>query len=82
MKEGKAMIPEEQETIIRFDESENTATVYSASKKVINRLKKAGMTPIAEDSCSATFITPKKCIKIKPFNRSINIGGKYTWKAN
>ncbi len=54
----------EQETIIRFDESCQIASIYTASPKVKARLQRLGLKPEREEGESAWFTVPKKAIMI------------------
>lgn len=70
------MLPEEQETIIRFDEKEDDAVIYTASKSVADKLIKAGLEPNELDNSSWEFILPKHTIKVKPDKTAINLNPK------
>ena len=65
----------ERETIIRFDESSDTATVYTHSKKLWHRLILLSekypdqFRLISQDDYSVRYSVPKKCISIRePFS--------------
>lgn len=58
----------ERETVISFNEKEDTATVYTCSTQVKNRLKELSLKSsdiyrVKEDEYSQTYIIPKKIIK-------------------
>ena len=61
----------EKETIINFNEAEQTATVYTYSRRLQNKLNKlVGENPdisvlCGDDECT-TYIVPKKWIKVSP----------------
>ncbi len=71
---------EEQETIINFNEAEEVAEIYTASKLVADRLTKSGLKPTKTEKmegeiCSWYFSMPKWAIRVKPGKSAINIGG-------
>jgi len=55
----------ERETIISFNEEEETAHVWTASESVYRRLKKQGYEPVEDTERSARFEVPKKCVSIR-----------------
>lgn len=60
---------EEKETIIIFNDSEKTASVYTCNKSLKNKLdrfcsEEQEFTIIREDKYSKTYMIPKKCVKI------------------
>lgn len=59
----------EKETIIIFNDSEKTASVYTCNKSLKNKLdrfcsEEKEFTIIREDEYSKTYLIPKKCVKI------------------
>ncbi|MEW6188845.1 MAG: immunoglobulin [Actinomycetota bacterium] len=62
----------EQETIINFNEAENTANIYTCKKSLMNKLFKAKWAKfirseeLDEKIYSMEFEVPKKFIKITP----------------
>lgn len=60
---------EERETIIRFDDSENDASIYTCNSILKSKLDKlmserTGISIVAEDEYSKTYILPKKWVKV------------------
>ena len=55
----------EKETIINFDESSQIVNIYTCSKLVANKCKKAGYMPIEHDEVSWTFETNKRFISFR-----------------
>ena len=54
----------ERETIINFNDAEDTATVWTASAVVYRRLKKLGYMPVKDSKHSAKFEVPKRHIRL------------------
>ena len=66
----------EQETVILYNEEEDTATVYTCSRKLKNKLlalreQRPQEVTRAEDDgeCGITFTVPKKWIKVSPVKK-------------
>lgn len=62
---------EEQETIILYDNANKTASVYTCDRSLIKKLTKLmaskdDITLECQDDESATFIVPRKWIKVQP----------------
>ena len=63
---------EERETIINYDESTDTACVFTCNTALRNRIKKYmtehpdEVTMVDDDDCSSDFKLPKKWIKVRP----------------
>ena len=60
----------ESETIIRFNDAEDEATIYTCNKSWMNRLdklceKSSEITVIKQDEFSKEYKIPKKWIKVK-----------------
>ena len=55
----------ERETVILFNEEENTASIWTASEPMYRKLKKLGFIPVEDQDRSATFKIPKKCVSIR-----------------
>jgi len=55
----------ERETIIRFDEEESIAYIWTASAKEYRSLLRLGYEPIEDLERSASFKIPKKCVSIR-----------------
>jgi hypothetical protein len=66
----------EQETIIRLDEESPVAEVYTASRRVAERLVKGGVSPARREGESWWFVVPKQALRLKPGRRSIYLGGR------
>ena len=66
----------EQETIIRWDESSYEAEIYTASRRVAERLIKGGLEPVRREKDSWWFVVPKQVIRLKPGERSIYPAGR------
>ncbi|MDQ7794175.1 MAG: hypothetical protein RDU89_07145 [bacterium] len=65
----------EQETIIRFDESDPVAYAYTASRRVFNAMTKAGLKPVTTEQHGWFFEVPRNTVRLKPGRRSIFVGG-------
>lgn len=59
------LTPDETETVITFDNSSKTATVYTCNKTIMKRLAKKEYTLVDSTECSKTFTCPKKCISFR-----------------
>ena len=71
----------EMETVIRFDETGEPALVWTASKRVADKLIKAGLTPTAttwlhKEATGWWFQLPTYGIVVKPTTKAIRIGIK------
>ena len=55
----------ERDTSITFNEEEETAQIWTASKPMYSRLKKLGFDPTEDRERSANFKVPKKCVSIR-----------------
>ncbi len=55
----------ERQTSITFNEEEETAQIWTASKPVYSKLKKLGHEPVEDRERSASFKVPKKCVSIR-----------------
>ena len=55
----------EKETIINFDESSQIVNIYTCSKSVANKCKKAGYEPKEQNEVSWTFETNKRFISFR-----------------
>jgi len=75
------LLPVERETIIHFDEASVKATVYTANKKVAERLIKHGIYPVREEENSWWFEIAKHSIRIKESNKSCYIAGRNSTPA-
>lgn len=61
----------ERETVINYNNEESTAIVYTHHKALQNKLNKLvgsnpNITVVRQDEESATYIVPKKWIKVSP----------------
>jgi len=70
----------EQETIIRFDETDTPAEIYTASPRVAGLLQRRGLKPYKTtfhkaDITGWYFELPKSSVLLKPGSRIIRIGG-------
>ena len=64
------LTPAERETLIRFDDSEDTATFYTCNPVWIRKLNKlvsesTEITVETEDKYSKTYIFPKKWLRVQ-----------------
>ena len=57
-------IRSERETVIRFDEEDSLANIWTASESVYRQLKKRGYYPTEDNDRSASFVMPKRDIKL------------------
>ena len=55
---------QERETVIRFDEEDETAEIWTASQGVYSQMMKRGFVPDQDNERSASFRVPKKLIKL------------------
>ena len=56
----------ERETIVLFNEAEDTATVYTCTKSIINKCQAAGYKVLNKDRCGGfLFECPKSCISFR-----------------
>ena len=55
----------ERETIIRWDEVGEQASIWTASQPVYRKLLKLGHTPTEDNERSASFDVPKRCVSIR-----------------
>jgi hypothetical protein len=58
----------ERETIIRFDEVNPTADIWTASEPIYRKLLKQGHVPKEDGERSATFQVPKQSVAIRTRN--------------
>jgi len=58
-------IKQERETVIAFNEADDSASIWTASEPVYRKLKKQGYIPGENDGRSATFVIPKKCVSFR-----------------
>ncbi len=64
-------IRQERETVIVFNEADDSASIWTASERVYRRLKKQGYVPVEDTERSAKFEVPKKRVSIrKPISTS------------
>ena len=54
----------EQETIITFNQLEDTASLYTASPAIYRRMVKRGFKAEKLDDCSWTFEIPRRSVKL------------------
>lgn len=66
----------EQETVILFNEESGDAELYTASGRVINHLKKAGLKPYKVEGAGHFYQVPKSAVRIKPGKNQLHIGGR------
>jgi hypothetical protein len=69
------LTPFEQETIIRLDEGSGDAEVYTSSKRVADKLVRAGLAPIGGRTTDWFFQVPKWTVLIKPGRSAVRVGG-------
>lgn len=67
------LTPEERETIILYNEAEDTASVYTHDQKLIQKLKQLHAKfpnkvypERREHSGAVSYIVPKRCVGIRP----------------
>lgn len=65
---------EEKETVIQFDESGSTATVYTASWNVARSLKRAGYQPTRQAQGAWWFEIPVHAVSIQGEKQTATIG--------
>ena len=65
----------ELETVINFNEDEDTACLYTASDRVRNHMLKAGLEPVQSNERGWWFEIPKWSVRIKPGRTQVYIGG-------
>ena len=58
-------IRQERETVIVFNEADDSASIWTASEPVYRKLKRLGYEPVEDTERSATFEVPKKCVSIR-----------------
>ncbi len=72
----------EQETVIRFDEQEQTADVFTSSKRVADKLRRCGLEPyratIEADAKGWFFKVSSYSVILKPGRSSIRLGIRST----
>jgi len=85
------LTPYERETIILFNEEEDTASVYTHNAKLIRKLKKLSakypdkIYEVKSGNGSVSYIVPKSCVSVRePFSekrrktaREIALKGNY-----
>jgi len=76
---------EEQETVIRFDETGEPAEVYTSSPRVARILIRRGLSPYKTDTCKGEesgwyFQMPKHAVILKPGKTAIRVGGRISEK--
>ena len=69
-------IREERETVIRWDEAGDTANSWTASESVYRQLKKRGYFPTEDNDRSASFVMPKRDIKLPRPKRVLSEKGR------
>lgn len=69
------LTPEELETIIRFDETGDECSIWTASKKVAARLAKAGLEVMTEPGGWVVEL-PKQALRVKVGSRACYIAGR------
>ncbi len=57
-------IRDERETVVRWDEAGDTASIWTASETVYRQLKKRGYCPVEDNDRSASFVMPKRDLKL------------------
>lgn len=77
----------EAETILRFDETEHPATVYTASARVADKLRRAGLKPVTVYRTNGkesgwTFEMNSYGIVVKPFRQSVRLGPNRQGRGN
>ena len=55
----------ERETIIRYNEDEEHADIWTASNSTYKKLRNAGYEPIEDNQRSAVFRIPKNCVSLR-----------------
>jgi len=60
---------DERETIINFNDAEDTADVWTASQTQYRKLLKLGYRPIEDHDRSANFKVPKKCVSVRKLRK-------------
>jgi hypothetical protein len=62
----------ERETIINFNEEDDTASIWTASEVVYRRLMKLGYMPSQDNERSAVFEMPKRDVKLPRPKRAVS----------
>ena len=62
-----------RETVIVFNEAEDTASVWTASALMYSKLKRMGYIAAEDRDRSASFEIPKRRITIRATDRKVNI---------
>ena len=62
----------ERETVINFNEEEETATIWRASEVVYRRLMKLGYMPSQDNERSAVLEIPKRDVKLPRPKRAVS----------
>lgn len=70
------LTPEERETIVVFNDSDEPGSIYTCSPSVYRRLRKAGLKPVREEGDSKWFETDKHCLQILVGRKHCWIGGR------
>ena len=71
------LIPEERETILRFDQASDECFIWTAEEKVANRLKKGGV-QVAKEPGGWSARVPKQALRLKVGKRACYIAGRST----
>lgn len=62
----------ERETIINFNEEDDTASIWTASETVYRRLRKLGYMPSEDGERHAVFTMPKREVKLPRPKRAVS----------
>jgi len=69
------LIPEERETILRFDQASDECTIWTAEEKVANRLRRSGV-HVVEEPGGWSARVPKQALRLKIGRRACYIAGR------
>src|SRR5262249_10331970 len=69
---------QERETIINFNDAEDSASVWTASQKVYGALKRVGYNPVTDDDRSARFEISKADVRLPRPKRKLTPGQRKT----
>jgi hypothetical protein len=77
-KEGSAvkLRLDEMETLIRWNEEENFAVIWTASPKVQARLARMGLEPSRREGDEAWYEAPKGAVLLKPGRLAVPLAGR------
>lgn len=69
------LIPEERETILRFDQASDECTIWTAEEKVATRLRRSGV-QVVEEPGGWSARVPKQALRLKVGKRACYTAGR------